>query len=55
MAQELAESFGGGGHPYAAGAKWQDGVLDYADIKRHVLERAKELLEKESEEGSGAP
>ena len=46
IAQDLAETFGGGGHPYAAGAKWQDNNLDFATIEQDVLKRAGELLER---------
>ena len=46
IAQNLAETFGGGGHPYAAGAKWQDNNLDFATIEQDVLKRAGELLER---------
>ena len=49
VAKKLATSFGGGGHPYAAGVKWQGGVLEFADIKQQVLERASALLEEEED------
>ena len=44
IAQDLAEDFGGGGHPYAAGVKWEADNLDFAQIKRSVLEKAGNLL-----------
>lgn len=43
IAEQLAASFGGGGHPYAAGFK----TLDYAsldDIKAKIIGKADELL-----------
>ena len=47
VANKLAEGFGGGGHPYAAGAKWQGKALEFTDIKQQVLKRAGELLREE--------
>jgi phosphoesterase RecJ-like protein len=43
IAGKLAEHFGGGGHPYAAGFKVTNGKL-YEDIKRETIEKATELL-----------
>ena len=44
IAQTLAETYGGGGHPYAAGVKWEEDNLDFAQIKRDVLKTAGDLL-----------
>ena len=44
LAQNLAEHFEGGGHPYAAGVKWEGGDLDFNEIKKLVLEKAISLL-----------
>lgn len=41
---ELAETFGGGGHTYASGIKFE-GNLVFDDIKRQVISKAEELLE----------
>ena len=49
IAHKLANSFGGGGHPYAAGAKWQGAGLDFMAIKEKVLAKAGELLKAEAE------
>ena len=46
IAQSLAETFGGGGHPYAAGAKWEADSLDFDKIKDDVLKTAIDLLSK---------
>lgn len=43
IAQKLAEMHGGGGHPYAAGAKWE-GDLDFDQIKDDVLKTVNGLL-----------
>jgi phosphoesterase RecJ-like protein len=45
IANKLAEHFGGGGHPYAAGFKITDGRA-YEDIKRETIEVATKLLDK---------
>ena len=45
IAGELAEHFGGGGHPYAAGFKLTDGQPP-ADIKAEVVKTAIELLDR---------
>lgn len=43
IADKLAQEFGGGGHPYAAGFKIQDGrKLD--DLKAEVIKKVRELL-----------
>jgi nanoRNase/pAp phosphatase (c-di-AMP/oligoRNAs hydrolase) len=44
IADKLAEHFGGGGHPYAAGFKITDG-RKYEDIKRETVEVATKLLD----------
>lgn len=44
IADKLAEHFGGGGHPYAAGFKITDG-RDYEDIKNETIRVAKGLLD----------
>ena len=48
VAKSLAEAFGGGGHPYAAGAKWEAGGLDFNQIEAAVLKTAEELLAEEA-------
>lgn len=45
VADELAEHFGGGGHPYAAGFKITDG-RSLEDIKTECIKTASELLDK---------
>ncbi|MEM6997391.1 MAG: DHH family phosphoesterase [Patescibacteria group bacterium] len=45
IADQLAEHFGGGGHPYASGAKWEGSDLDFDQIKKDVLNKAHELLD----------
>jgi phosphoesterase RecJ-like protein len=45
IAHKLAESFGGGGHPYAAGFKVEKPSIDFADLKCQVINKAKELLQ----------
>jgi phosphoesterase RecJ-like protein len=49
VADKLAEHFGGGGHPYAAGFKILDG-RPYEDIKAETLKTAHELLERQSDD-----
>ncbi len=44
VAAKLAEHFGGGGHPYAAGFKVQDGRL-YDELKREAIEVTTKLLD----------
>ena len=44
IADKLAEHFGGGGHPYAAGFKIADG-RSYQDIKTETIKHASELLD----------
>lgn len=44
IAGKLAESFGGGGHDYAAGFK-KNNITDFADLKAKVILRANELLQ----------
>jgi len=43
IADKLAEHFGGGGHPYAAGFKIQGG-RELSDLKREFVEVASKLL-----------
>ena len=50
IAQDLAEKFGGGGHPFAAGVKWQGGPLDLDKIKQEVYDFATQLLKKKADE-----
>lgn len=47
IADKLAEHFGGGGHPYAAGYKVQDG-RSYEELKNETIAFATGLLEDES-------
>ena len=44
IARDLAETFGGGGHPYAAGFKVLDGT-PIEELKKQVYEKATELLD----------
>ncbi len=48
IAGKLAEHFGGGGHPYAAGFKITDG-RKYEDIKNETLKIAAQLLDESKE------
>lgn len=50
QAQTLAQTFGGGGHVYAAGVKWEAPNLNFDMIKQEVLTKAEELLKLESHE-----
>lgn len=45
IAHSLAESFGGGGHPYAAGFKMEKPFDSFADVKSQVINKAIELLQ----------
>jgi phosphoesterase RecJ-like protein len=45
IAHKLAESFGGGGHPYAAGFKVERSVINFTDLKTQVIAKAEELLQ----------
>lgn len=45
ISDKLAEAFGGGGHPYAAGFKLQDG-RDYQTVKNEFIKTASEMLDK---------
>jgi phosphoesterase RecJ-like protein len=45
IAHKLAESFGGGGHPYAAGFKIDKPSDSFGDIKCQVINKARELLD----------
>jgi phosphoesterase RecJ-like protein len=47
IADKLAEHFGGGGHPYAAGFKITNGKT-YEDIKRETIEKATKLINETS-------
>jgi phosphoesterase RecJ-like protein len=44
IAGEIAEQFGGGGHPYAAGFKIEAGNIVFDEIKGDVLAKVTELL-----------
>ena len=44
VAAKLAEHFGGGGHPYAAGFKVQDGRT-FTEVKQAVIDKTAELLD----------
>lgn len=46
ISAKLAEHFGGGGHPYAAGFKIQDG-RSYEEIKSETVKAAAELLDED--------
>jgi phosphoesterase RecJ-like protein len=48
IAGKLAEHFGGGGHPYAAGFKITDG-RSYEDIKNETIKEAVRLLDEKSD------
>ena len=45
IADKLAEAFGGGGHPYAAGFKITDGT-SYEDVKAKAIETARTLFDR---------
>ncbi|HPW48196.1 DHH family phosphoesterase [Candidatus Saccharibacteria bacterium] len=47
IAHELAECFGGGGHPYAAGFKKLDTSINFGELKCQVLKKAQELIAKQ--------
>jgi len=47
IAHKLAEHFGGGGHPYAAGFKIEDQNINFCDIKRDVIAEAQRLINEE--------
>ncbi len=44
IAHKLAESFGGGGHPYAAGFKIDKPSTEFGEIKSQVIKKAEELI-----------
>ncbi|HET6863973.1 MAG TPA: hypothetical protein VFH37_02125, partial [Candidatus Saccharimonadales bacterium] len=46
ISDKVAEYFGGGGHPYAAGFKIQDGRR-YEDIKQELIKVASKLLDEQ--------
>ena len=48
VADKLAEHFGGGGHPYAAGFKLTDS-RDYETVKNEVIAKSAELLDSSQE------
>jgi len=48
VADKLAEHFGGGGHPYAAGFKIQDG-RSHEDIKAEFVQVASQLLDEKEQ------
>jgi phosphoesterase RecJ-like protein len=45
IAHTLAEKFGGGGHPYAAGFKIEKPFINFAETKSDVISSALELLQ----------
>jgi bifunctional oligoribonuclease and PAP phosphatase NrnA len=47
IADKLAEHFGGGGHPYAAGFKIQDG-RDFNQLKSEFINVASKLLDEKA-------
>ena len=47
IAHKLAESFGGGGHPYAAGFKIESNTINFGELKCDVISKAMELLKEE--------
>src|SRR3989344_6585886 len=49
IADKLAEHFGGGGHPLAAGYKITDG-RPFDDVKRQSIDQAKKLIDEISDE-----
>jgi nanoRNase/pAp phosphatase (c-di-AMP/oligoRNAs hydrolase) len=49
VAAKLAEHFGGGGHPFAAGFKITDG-RQFNDVKTECLQTATDLLHKLEQE-----
>ena len=53
IGRELAEHFGGGGHPYASGFKIQDG-RPLAEVKSECIDLAAQLLDKLEQEKSDA-
>lgn len=44
IANKLAELYGGGGHPYAAGFKIEGDSLDFDEIKQKTIDEAERLL-----------
>lgn len=50
IADELAEKFGGGGHPYAAGFKLTDG-RDFDKLKQDCISAASQLLDSQKDAG----
>lgn len=47
IAHKLAESFGGGGHPYAAGFKQENDSINFGELKCDVISKAQELISQE--------
>jgi len=45
IAHKIAECFGGGGHPYAAGFKIEKPTMEFGDLKCQVINKAQELLQ----------
>jgi bifunctional oligoribonuclease and PAP phosphatase NrnA len=45
FAHSLAENFGGGGHPYAAGFKIEEPKSSFGDLKSQIIAKAEELIE----------
>lgn len=47
IADKLADAFGGGGHPYAAGFKVNH-AASYAELKKKTIEKAAQLLQEQT-------
>ncbi|HUD03640.1 MAG TPA: DHH family phosphoesterase [Patescibacteria group bacterium] len=45
IAHKIAESFGGGGHPYAAGFKMEKSTTNFGELKCEVIAKTEELLQ----------
>ena len=54
VARKLAESFGGGGHFYAAGVQWVGPDMDFQKIKQEVIDLAIQLLDEDAIQGEHA-
>jgi nanoRNase/pAp phosphatase (c-di-AMP/oligoRNAs hydrolase) len=50
IAHKLAESFGGGGHPYAAGFKQESESINFGELKCKIINRAIELLKEKNDD-----
>jgi len=53
IAAALAESFGGGGHPYASGFKLQ-GSSSYSDVKQRCIDKVSELMQQLDQNGTAS-